>query len=107
MYYDVSTTALYTAPITICISYAGVSFPGLPKLYHFEGMPVQTRDITTIFYPVSQIVCGAANSLSPFALMVPVNAAPLRPRRSRCDARVQRGPDSGHARRIGLLGCGR
>lgn len=74
VYYDISTTALYTAPVTICISYAGVSFSGAPKLYHFESpqppamVPV---DVTTTVDTVSQTVCGVVNSLSPFALMVP------------------------------------
>ena len=77
VYYDISTTALYTAPITICISYAGVNFNGPPKLYHFE--PPQSPapvDVTTTVDTVSRVVCGEVSSLSPFALMVRVNTPP-------------------------------
>ncbi|MGZ5033481.1 MAG: DUF7948 domain-containing protein [Usitatibacter sp.] len=77
VYYDISTTALYTAPVTICISYAGVNFNGSPKLYHFEGQPATPVDITTTVDTAGQIVCGEASSLSPFALMVPANSAPI------------------------------
>lgn len=81
VYYDISTTAVYTAPVTICISYAGVSFNGSPKLYHFEvsqpPVTITAVDVTTTVDTVRQIVCGSVSSLSPFALMVPVNSAPI------------------------------
>lgn len=75
VYYDISTTATYTPPITICIGYAGISFTGSPKLFHFEGGA--WVDVTTSFDTTLQRVCGQVSSLSPFALMVPANAAPV------------------------------
>jgi Carboxypeptidase regulatory-like domain len=70
LYYDISTTAGVVAPITICISYAGVSFvdeDGL-RLFHHEGEPPAWQDITTSLDPVNDRVCGVTSSLSPFVL---------------------------------------
>ena len=66
-YYEISTTATYTAPVTICIGYAGINFGSSPQLFHFEGGV--WRDVTTSVDTVTQIVCGAVSSFSPFALM--------------------------------------
>ncbi|PYQ50633.1 MAG: hypothetical protein DMF59_10310 [Acidobacteria bacterium] len=75
-YYNITTTATYIAPITICISYAGSlsSFP--PQLFHFEGGV--WKDVTTSIDTIHEIVCGEVSSLSPFALFVRlVNHPPI------------------------------
>ncbi len=71
IYYDLSTTALFSGNVTVCISYAGITFSsGSPSLFHFEnGVPV---DVTTSVDTVNQVVCGNVTSLSPFALFQPV-----------------------------------
>jgi alpha-tubulin suppressor-like RCC1 family protein len=66
VYYDISTTAGVTAPITVCIRYAGITFAGPPRLFHFEGGAWVDR--TTSVDTATQTVCGEVSSLSPFAL---------------------------------------
>jgi hypothetical protein len=77
--YDVTTTAAYTPPIEVCISYRGVSFnppvpPAAPVLLHYEGGVWVGK--TTTFDTVNQIVCGDVNSLSPFVVAEAVGAPP-------------------------------
>jgi parallel beta-helix repeat protein len=66
VYYDISTTATYSAPVTVCISYT----PGTPaepvRLLHFDG--TSWVDVTTTSDPLAGLVCGEPGSLSPFAL---------------------------------------
>jgi len=70
-YYEITTTASYAGLIDVCISYAGVSFPGPPeslRLMHYENG--QWVDRTTVVDTQNQTVCGAVTSLSPFAIML-------------------------------------
>ena len=64
---DVTTTASYTPPVQVCISYSGISFGSGPiVLLHYENgawIEVPTAVDTT-----NQIVCGSVNSLSPFVV---------------------------------------
>ncbi len=68
-YYEISTTAGYVPPVTVCIRYAGIAFSSTPRLFHFENGLWQ--DVTTSDDPVNQVVCGVVSSLSPFALLQP------------------------------------
>ncbi len=73
-YYDIATTATVTAPITVCINYSGITFPGPPALFHFQsGAWV---NVTTSVNPATTTICGSVTSLSPFALFVPVDTTP-------------------------------
>ena len=66
--WDISTTATYIGPVTICLPYHSAINPN-PRLYHYvRGAWV---DITTGFVPATQVVCGTAMSFSPFAVLVP------------------------------------
>lgn len=69
VYYNLSTTAVYTPPIQICINYAGITFqmPPGPRLFHFENGA--WIDHTVSVDTTNQIVCGSVSSLSPFALL--------------------------------------
>jgi hypothetical protein len=74
VWYEISTTAGYTPPITVCINYNGVAFNGPPAMFHLEaGM---WTDVTTTVDTMNEIVCGSVTSLSPFALMVPPDTSP-------------------------------
>ena len=75
VYYDIATSATYSGDITICISYAGITFSGTPRLFHFEnGVWV---DRTTSVDTTTQSVCATVSSLSPFALFSePAGQAP-------------------------------
>jgi uncharacterized repeat protein (TIGR01451 family) len=67
---DISTTALYTPPITVC--FTGSGFTASNRLLHYEnGAWV---DVTTSI--TSTQVCGQVNFLSPFGVVTPLNNAP-------------------------------
>ena len=73
VYYNLATTATYAGMITVCINYAGISFPsGMPSLWHYSGGA--WVNITASVNTVTTTVCGTTSSLSPFALFQP--AAP-------------------------------
>jgi hypothetical protein len=66
-YIELSTTATYSGSITVCFSYAGITFPGgIPQLFHYENG--NWVDVTSSVDTVNQVVCGSVTSLSPFAL---------------------------------------
>jgi len=74
-YFDISTTASYTAPITVCVSYAGMSFSyeGGIQLWHYDSSIPGWDPITTEIRPAPvEQVCGVTNSLSPFAIVEPL-----------------------------------
>jgi hypothetical protein len=84
IYYDISTTAVFSNAVTVCFNYGGVSFgAGTPRLFHYQNGWV---DITTSVNTATSIICGRASSFSPFAVFVspiartgfyaPVNSAP-------------------------------
>ena len=74
VYYDISTTAVYTPPVTVCISFAAGSFPaGSPQLFHYTNG--NWVNVTNAGYPTSTMVCGNVSSFSPFALFEPSYSA--------------------------------
>jgi hypothetical protein len=69
VYFDLSTTALFTGVATVCINYSGISFTQPPQLFHLQsGAWV---DVTTSVDTTNLVVCGAVSSFSPFALFQP------------------------------------
>ena len=69
-----TTTALYSGQIEVCISYAGVTFSGAPQIFHFvNGAWVNS---TTTVDSANKIVCGVVTSLSPFALFASADQPP-------------------------------
>jgi hypothetical protein len=67
VYYELATTAAFTGPVTVCISYQDDGSGDLLSLFHRNG--ATWVDITTS----SEVgrVCGSTTSFSPFALGVP------------------------------------
>lgn len=63
--FDIITTALYTAPITVCID--GTSFTSADRLVHFES--AAWLDITLAGQNTATRICGQSSSLSPFAVV--------------------------------------
>jgi len=67
-YYELSTTAVFSGPVTICINYTGISFSNESnlKLNHYvSGVWVdQTISLDT----TNNIICASVTSLSPFAI---------------------------------------
>src|SRR5438128_982013 len=75
-YYDLTTTAVFTPPVTVCISYAAITFNRPPRLFHFETNtnppPAQDWvDVTTSVDTATQIICGRVTSFSTFAIFEP------------------------------------
>jgi hypothetical protein len=71
--YDISTTAVFTPPVTVCLPYSPSTNPA-PRLFHFENVPPPAWvNRTTSVDAVHHIVCGAVTSLSPFAVLAPIS----------------------------------
>jgi hypothetical protein len=66
VYYELTTTAVFSGSILVCLDYTGIVFAGPPALYHFESGVMVDR--TTSVDVLNEIVCGSVTSLSPFAL---------------------------------------
>lgn len=77
LYYELSTTAVYTPPVKICINYSGITFqtPPGPRLFHFENGAWVDRTVSVD--TTNKTACGAVSSLSPFALFLPKSQADL------------------------------
>jgi hypothetical protein len=76
MYFDVSTTAGYVAPITICVSYDGLTFNDpndIRLIHHDSGTWV---DVTNSLDTTARVVCGSTLHLSPFAIVERTIATP-------------------------------
>ncbi len=76
--FEINTTAGYTPPVTICVDLntTGVQLlrpPGQPALMHNEnGVLV---NITTSYDDTTGILCGQANSFSPFVIAEQIDSA--------------------------------
>jgi probable HAF family extracellular repeat protein len=65
-YYEISTTASFAGPVTVCIDYSGISVTGTPTLQHYENGA--WNDVTTSVDAANTTICGSVSSLSPFAI---------------------------------------
>jgi hypothetical protein len=68
-YYNLSTSAEFTPPITVCVTYNPAALPGPEsdaRLVHYNGS--SWDDITTSVDTVANVVCGTTTTLSPFAI---------------------------------------
>jgi hypothetical protein len=77
-YYDIDTTATFTGPVVVCLTYPAGAFPpdASPRLFHYVGG--QWVDVTTRVDTVARVVCGTVPSFSPFALgFLVLNRGPL------------------------------
>jgi hypothetical protein len=70
-YFNISTTAVFSGPVHVCISYAGIAFVNETslQLLHFEGST--WVDTTTSLDTVTDVICGSVSSLSPFIVAAP------------------------------------
>jgi hypothetical protein len=67
-FYEITTTAAYSAPITVCVKYdpAQSADPATLRILHFEsGAWV---DVTTSIETSTRTICGRVNTLSPFVI---------------------------------------
>ncbi len=67
-YYELTTTAVFVPPITVCINYTGVSFGDETqlRLFHFESGAWADR--TSSLDTSTDVICANVDSLSPFAI---------------------------------------
>ena len=68
LFYDISTTATFTAPVTVCIAFDPARFNDQNniRLLHFENNA--WVDVTTANDVINHIVCGQVNGFSLFAV---------------------------------------
>lgn len=71
-YFDISTTATYTPPVTVCINYTGVSYlnESTLRLFHYENDA--WADVTSSHDQGANVICGITTSLSPFVVAEPI-----------------------------------
>jgi sugar lactone lactonase YvrE len=67
-FYELTTTALFSGSITVCIDYSDLTVGDELnlRLFHFEGGA--WVDTTVSLDTTNDIICGSATSLSPFAV---------------------------------------
>ncbi len=77
LYFDITTTASYTPPITVCIDYSGMKFrnPSALQLFHFEGGVWVNHTLSLNL--ATTTACAVVDSLSPFAIFEPANQPPV------------------------------
>jgi uncharacterized repeat protein (TIGR03803 family) len=70
--WDLSTTAAYAAPVTVCVNVSAIAFdnPAAARLFHYEVTAWVDRTISVDL--ASRVICGRVSSLSPFAILEPV-----------------------------------
>ena len=70
VYYEITPSPglTFTGPVTVCFSYAGITFAGFPRLLHYDEALAQWVDITTSVDAATMTICGLTSSFSPFAL---------------------------------------
>ncbi len=76
VYYDINTTATFSGLATVCIAYDETEVKGPEanlKLRHHDG--TRWVDIMSSLDTTNDIICGETLTLSPFAVMQPVQAA--------------------------------
>jgi hypothetical protein len=74
--YDVTTTATYTPPVSVCIAYDPAQFgdPSILRLFHFENNA--WVDVMTSNDTGAHVICGQVSSLSIFVIAQP-SGSPL------------------------------
>lgn len=74
--FDIATSAQFTGNVTICITLNPL--PAAAKLFHFNRATQQWEDVTGSVNSATGLVCGQVTSLSPFAVVEPLqqNQAP-------------------------------
>jgi alpha-tubulin suppressor-like RCC1 family protein len=69
--YEITTTAVFSGNIMVCITYdpSGVTNEDKLKLFHYENG--QWVDVTTSLDIINHIICGRVTSFSPFSIFEP------------------------------------
>lgn len=79
VFFHLSSTATFDAPVEVCLEYDAASFPAgqVPRLYHhgYSGGAYSWADITSSREPGR--VCGLTSTFSPFVLGFPLVEEPV------------------------------
>jgi hypothetical protein len=70
-YFNISTTAVFSGLVDVCVSYAGIGFVDETslRLLHFDG--ISWVDTTISLDTLNDVICGSVSSLSPFIVAAP------------------------------------
>jgi hypothetical protein len=74
-YYNLTTSAVYSGSITICINYNGVSYtdPNALSIWHYDTTVNNWVQLTTTSLDTATTtICASTPSLSPFAILQPL-----------------------------------
>ncbi len=74
VYYEITTSAEYVPPVTICFTYdeSEIHVPEHKlRIFHREGDPSVWQDVTVSVDTAANVICCVVSSLSPFVLAVP------------------------------------
>ena len=77
-YFNISTTAQFVSPVTICTTYDESQFHGQEKnlkIFHFEGG--NFVNVTTSLDTILNIICAEVQSFSEFVLLTPFTSNDL------------------------------
>jgi CSLREA domain-containing protein len=71
-YYNLTTTALFSGQITVCIDYTGIAYVDEPSLRLFHHTAAGWSDETTSLDTSTNTICGKTAALSEFAVFEPL-----------------------------------
>jgi hypothetical protein len=71
VYYNLSTTSVFSGPVTLCVNYTGTSFTNPSQLRLFHNESGTWIDVTTSVDTATMTICGTVTSFSPFAVLEP------------------------------------
>ena len=80
-YYELSTTAVFSGSVQVCINYTGTNYGNESKLKLFHFEEGKWEDRTVSLDTTNDIICASVTSLSPFAVFEgrPVQPEGLQP----------------------------
>ena len=70
-YFDITTTAIFSGAVEVCITYANIAFDDETalQLLHYEGTAFV--NVTSSLDTVNDVICGIVTSFSPFIIAEP------------------------------------
>jgi len=71
VYYDITTTAVFSGMVTVCINYTGTAFANESALRLLHYGAAGWEDITISLDTANNVICGQTSSLSPFTVVEP------------------------------------
>ena len=77
VYFDITTTAVFSGTVTVCIDYGGMAFArlGAIQLQHFEAGRWVNRTVSVNLR--THQICAVVTSLSPFVVVEAISLAPV------------------------------